>query len=212
MNKTWNEEYKALWDNRYREQEYAYGKEPNEFFKEHLQRFSPGSILMPADGEGRNGVFAAQCGWRVTSLDLSTEGKVKALQLASERNVSIDYLVGDLEELHFGAASFDAIGLVYAHFGADRKQALHQRLAHWLKPGGVVIFEAFSKRHLDLYKLNPSVGGPRDIAMLFSEEEMTTYFAGYEIVVLEEREIGLSEGAYHIGTGSVIRFVGKKPA
>src|SRR4051794_3192290 len=116
MKESWDEQYKNMWDDRYKDQVYAYGKEPNLFFKEWLQKFEPGSILMPADGEGRNGVFAAQVGWKVTSVDLSAEGKSKALELAKEHQVTINYIVGDLEQLQFEKESFDAIGLVYAHF------------------------------------------------------------------------------------------------
>ena len=77
-----------FWNNRYRDQVYAYRKEPNLFFHEWLQKFGPGLILMPAVGEGRNGVFAATLDWTVTSFELSKEGKIEALQLAKERLVN----------------------------------------------------------------------------------------------------------------------------
>ncbi|MBS1525514.1 MAG: class I SAM-dependent methyltransferase [Bacteroidetes bacterium] len=204
-------DYKNLWDNRYREKEYAYGKEPNEFFKEQLGEFKPGSILMPADGEGRNGVYAAQLGWQVTSTDLSAEGREKALQLARERGVTIEYFVGDLEQVDLKENSFDAIGLIYAHFLAEKKSAIHKKLGMYLKPGGIIIFEAFSKRHIELARVNPRVGGPKDIDMLFSREEIMNDFVNYDILILEECEITVNEGIYHAGTGSVIRFAGRKP-
>jgi SAM-dependent methyltransferase len=210
MNKSWDNEYKEMWDERYKENQFVYGKEPNLFFKEWLQKFEPGYLLMPADGEGRNGAFAAQLGWEVTSFDLSEEGKSKALELAKEKNVTIDYIVGDLEQLHFEAASFDGIGLVYAHFSAEKKTILHKKLDNYLKPGGIIIFEAFSKAHLLYNELDPKVGGPKDIDMLFSIAEITADFENYHILLLEEKEILLEEGKYHIGTGSVIRFVGRK--
>lgn len=200
------------WDARYKGEHYAYGKEPNTFFREWLQKFKPGAILMAADGEGRNGVFAATQGWKVTSFDLSVEGRSKALQLATENNVAIEYIVSDLEQLDFEKESFDAIGLIYAHFTADKKSDLHKKLDDYLKPGGIIIFEAFSKKHLQLRTLNPSVGGPQDIDMLFSKEELQADFKNYDILMLEEEEISLNEGAYHIGKGSVIRFVGQKQA
>ena len=210
MNKSWDTDYKAMWDERYMENEFVYGKEPNLFFKEWIQKLESGSILMPADGEGRNGVFAAQLGWKVTSTDLSEEGKLKALDLSKENNVSLDYYVGDLEELQFKKESFDAIGLIYAHFAADKKSALHKQLNDYVKPGGVIIFEAFSKLHLSYNELDPKVGGPKDIDMLFSSAEIVADFKNYEILLLEEKEIILDEGKYHIGKGSVIRFVGRK--
>ncbi|MRG45141.1 methyltransferase domain-containing protein [Chitinophaga sp. SYP-B3965] len=191
------------WDERYKEQEFAYGKEPNLFFKEWLAKFSPGAILMPADGEGRNGVFAAQLGWKVTSFDLSVEGQAKALQLARDKHVTLSYIVGDLEHLHFENETFDAIGLIYAHFSGDKKADFHKQLDNYLKPGGIIIFEAFSKSHLAAY-------GPKEMDMLYSKEEIMVDFGNYEVLVLAEEEILLDEGKYHIGKGSVIRFIGKK--
>ena len=198
------------WDERYKDNEFAYGTEPNVFFKEWLLKFKPGRILMPADGEGRNGVFAAQLNWNVTSFDLSAEGQQKALKLAKENNVSLDYIVGDLEQLEFEKNSFDAIGLIYAHFSAETKSKLHKKLNDYLKPGGIVIFEAFSKRHLYFKNANPKVGGPDNSNDLFTIAEILADFEKFEILYLEEEEIILNEGKFHVGTGSVIRFVGKK--
>lgn len=210
MNITRESDYKNFWKERYMDYDFAYGKEPNVFFKEWIQKLEPGSILMPADGEGRNGVFAAQLGWKVTSSDLSEEGKSKAFELAKEKNVDLEYIDGDLEELQFESASFDAIGLIYAHFAADKKTVLHKKLNDYLKPGGIIIFEAFSKLHLLYNGIDPKVGGPKDFDMLFSTLEIAADFENYEILLLEEKEITLEEGKYHIGKGSVIRFVGRK--
>ena len=198
------------WDERYKAQEFAYGKEPNVFFSEWLRKFEPGSILMPADGEGRNGVFAAGLGWKVTSFDLSVEGQSKALQLAKENRVTLEYIVGDLGQLWFQKEKFDAIGLVYAHFAGEKKSAFHKKLSDYLRPGGIIILEAFSKRHVHFNKLDPKVGGPTGIDMLHSREEIMADFENYEVLMLEETEILLNEGKYHIGTGAVIRFVGRK--
>ena len=200
------------WDERYKDQEFAYGKDPNLFFKEWLPKFEPGSILMPADGEGRNGVFAARLGWKVTSFDLSAEGQTKALQLAKENGVTLEYIVGDLEQLRFERETFDAIGLVYAHVEAEKKSIFHKKLNEYLKPGGIIILEAFSKRHIHFNKLDPKVGGPKDIDMLYSTAEILADFENYEVLLLVEEEIFLNEGQYHIGKGSVVRFVGRKAA
>jgi SAM-dependent methyltransferase len=210
MNKSFDNTYKHMWDDRYKDPGYAYGKGPNIFFKEWLQKFKPGTILMPADGEGRNGVFAAQSGWEVTSFDLSEEGKSKAQELAKENHVTLDYIVGDLEHLAFEKESFDAIGLVYAHFAAGKKSIFHKKLNEYLKPGGIIIFEAFSKKHLHFNSLDPKVGGPKDIDMLFSTEEISADFKNYDVSILEEKEILLDEGKYHKGKGSVVRFAGRK--
>ncbi|MBC8988355.1 class I SAM-dependent methyltransferase [Pedobacter sp. N36a] len=211
MNESWIDADKKRWDTRYQESGSAYGKEPNLFFKEWLQKLAPGAILMPADGEGRNGVYAATLNWAVTACDLSEAGKLKALELAKEKQVSITYLVEDLEKLEFEQESFDVIGLIYAHFSADRKSMLHKQLQGYLKPGGLILMEAFSKAHLDFNAINPKVGGPKETDMLFSIAEIKADFENYEPLLFEERIVELEEGKYHIGQGAVIRFVGRKP-
>ena len=75
---------------------------------------------------------------------------------------------------------------------------------------GIIIFESFSKKHIDYITANEKVGGPKDVDSLFSIEEIKADFPNYEIIELEEKEIELNEGLFHIGTGSVIRFVGRK--
>lgn len=198
------------WDKRYEVEAFAYGKSPNVFFEESIKECKPGTILMPADGEGRNGVFAAQLGWAVTSCDLSIEGKSKALKLAEERGVSLEYLVGDFGVLGLEKGSFDAVGLIYAHFSADKKRDYHRIIASYLRPGGIVILEAFSKNHLPYREANPKIGGPMNLGELYSKEEIREDFSGFEILQLEEVEVALQEGNYHNGVGLVIRFVGKK--
>ena len=84
------------WDERYANDEYAFGIQPNEYFKEQLEKFDAGTILLAAEGEGRNAVFAARLGWKVFAFDISSEGKKKALHLAEKNNVTIDYQVGEL--------------------------------------------------------------------------------------------------------------------
>ena len=198
------------WDDRYSSEEFAYGEDPNNYLKEQLEKLNPGAILFPAEGEGRNAIFAAKSGWKVSAFDISEEGKNKALKLAEANNVSIDYQVGELETLDFQEEQFDTIALIYAHFPAEIKSAIHKQLDKLLRKNGIVIFEAFSKTHLEYLAINEKVGGPKDIESLFSIEEIKADFPNYKIIQLEETEIELNEGLFHNGKGSVIRFVGKK--
>ncbi|MFQ6599919.1 class I SAM-dependent methyltransferase [Flavobacterium sp. C3NV] len=206
MKDTWTER----WNDRYSSEEFAYGTAPNNFLKEQLEKLNPGSILFPAEGEGRNAVFAAQLGWKVSAFDISAEGKNKALKLAEANNVEIDYQVGELETLNYPAKQFDAMALIYAHFPAAIKSSIHKTLDTYLRKDGYIIFEAFSKKHLEYLAINDKVGGPKDIESLFSIEEIQSDFPDYEIIQLEEKEIELNEGLFHNGKGSVIRFIGKK--
>lgn len=198
------------WNDRYSKEEFAYGEQPNNYLKEQLEKLSVGSILFPAEGEGRNAVYAAKMGWNVSAFDISIEGKNKALRLAEANQVSIDYQVGELQTLNFQAAQFDVIALIYAHFPAEIKSSIHQTLDKYLREGGIIIFEAFSKNHLDYIAKNEKVGGPKELAMLFSIEELQADFKNYEIIELVETVIELNEGVFHNGQGSVIRFVGRK--
>lgn len=199
-----------VWNERYGNDTYAYGTSPNEFFKEQIAHLNPGKILLPAEGEGRNAVYAAGLGWEVVAFDQSIEGRKKAILLAEANRVEIEYLVGEFADHQFEENHFNAIGLIFAHFPAEVKSGYHRMLSRYLKKGGLVIFEAFSKNHLSYVAANPKVGGPKDINMLFSMEEIRNDFPDFEILVLEETEIELHEGPFHDGVGSVIRFVGRK--
>ncbi|MEL6675731.1 MAG: class I SAM-dependent methyltransferase [Bacteroidota bacterium] len=200
-----------FWNQRYGLTEYVYGTTPNTFFAEQLAGLPPGRLLMPADGEGRNGVYAATLGWDVSCFDLSQEGQHKARNLAREMGVSIDYRVGELMSMDYPPASFDAIGLTYVHFPAELRQPYHLHLAQWLKPGGRIILEAFSQDQLR-YKAQYNSGGPPVLEMLYTPEMVEGLFSGFEVVFSEQKEVELREGAFHEGLASVVRYVGIKPA
>ena len=201
---------KEFWNKRYAEKEMAYGKEPNEFFSIEISKLQVGKILLPAEGEGRNAVYSAKLGWKVYAFDISKEGKQKADILAKDNKVIIDYSIEEFKNIKYEREYFDCIGLIYAHFPANLKSEYHNILDTYLKKDGVVIFEGFSKSHLKLNSKNSKIGGPKNIDMLFSKEEIKIDFANYEIIELSEKEINLNEGLYHNGKSSVIRFVGRK--
>jgi 2-polyprenyl-3-methyl-5-hydroxy-6-metoxy-1,4-benzoquinol methylase len=205
-----NESWIDRWNDRYSEKGFAYGDQPNNYLKEQLQKLNAGTILFGAEGEGRNAVFAAKLGWKVSAFDISEEGQKKALKLAELNKVTMNYQVGDLPALNYNKEQFDAIALIYAHFPANIKSQYHRMLNTYLRKDGVIIFEAFSKKHLDYNTRNEKVGGPKDIGSLFSIDELKLDFANYEVIELVEKEIELNEGRFHNGQGSVIRFVGRK--
>jgi ubiquinone/menaquinone biosynthesis C-methylase UbiE len=202
---------KDFWNNRYSGEDYAYGTEPNQFFKNSLLNLRlQGKTLLPAEGEGRNAVFAAKQELDVTAFDLSEEGKKKAIKLAEVNHVHIKYLLGELDKLMLKPKSFDVIGLIFAHFPSNLKLKYHEKIIDLLKVNGIIIFEAFSKKHLEFNKINPKAGGPKDIDSLFSLDEIKKCFHGFEIIKLKEEKKVLNEGAYHIGKSSVIEFIGRK--
>jgi hypothetical protein len=175
MDSNMNDPWLDRWNDRYSKEEFAFGVHPNDYLKEQLEKLPIGKILFPAEGEGRNAVFAAKLGWTVSAFDISIEGKNN-----------------------------------YAHFPADIKSSIHKTLDIYLRKGGYIIFEAFSKKHIDYITKSEKVGGPKDIASPFSIDEIKSDFVNYEIMELVEKEIELSQGQFHNGKGSVIRFVGRK--
>ena len=193
------------WNERYNTTEFIYGKEPNVFFAENLMKLSAGKILLPAEGEGRNAVFAAKNSWQVTAFDGSEIAKEKALKLASDNNVKINYTCNYYENFEFNENYFDAIGLVFCHINSEKRKIIHNKFLKFLKKDGYIILQAYSKN-----QLKNKTGGPMDLDLLYSVDDIKADFEEMEILFLEENTINLSEGSYHVGQGSVVSFVGKK--
>ena len=194
-----------FWNERFGTTEYAYGTEPNEFYKGQLAKLAPGKILFPAEGEGRNAVYAAKQGWQVTAFDPSIEGKRKAELLAKNNQVSIKYLIDNYEFVDFPIESFDCVVLIFAHMHPAKRKEYHQKLISFLKPGGTLILEGFSKR-----QISNNTGGPRDVEMLFSKDELEGDFNSLSELTMSETETVLNEGPFHNGIASVIRVLGVK--
>jgi cyclopropane fatty-acyl-phospholipid synthase-like methyltransferase len=201
---------KEFWNERYANEKYAYGEEPNAYLMDKLRELNTGKALFPAEGEGRNSVYAATLGWDVYAFDISEEGKKKAAQLAARRGVHIHYDVTGLEEVNYQLASFDAVILVFAHFPAAMRQGYHHILSGFLKPGGHIIMESFSKDHLALSNVNEKAGGPRDESMLYTTDIIRADFPDMDPLELYQTETHLNEGEFHVGKASVVRFFGKK--
>lgn len=194
-----------FWNKRYSDSAYTYGTKPNVFFKKQLDLLTPGRIFLPAEGEGRNGVYAATQGWEVSACDYSEAGKQKAELLAAQFKVTIDYRVAEFGEMIFAPEYFDCAALIFAHFPAEKRAAYHRKMIRALKTGGTVILEGFSKD-----QLGKTSGGPQNVAMLFSEDELRAEFAGLRSLEIVSEEVELDEGEFHRGTASVVRLVGVK--
>jgi len=193
-----------FWNDRYGQGEFVYGILPNEFFKTRLDAIpTPGKLLLLAEGEGRNAVYAAEKGWQVTAVDFSEKGREKALALAAFRGVQVDYHVGDVRE--FGIESlgpWDCIGLIFSHFPPEFRSEIHQKCLSALRPKGSIILELFTPEQMAY-----SSGGPKDVALLYTAELARTDFAGAASIYVEEAIIHLQEGPGHTGLGAVVRGV-----
>ena len=191
-----------MWDQRYNTPEYFYGKEPNTFFADELKKLELGLLLLPAEGEGRNAVYAAEQGWKVHAFDLSQVAKEKSLSLAAERKVNILFALSNVQDFHPGEFKYDAIGLIYTHFPFEMRHDFFQEIQTCLAPGGKIILEGFHKKQLHL-----TTGGPKDPTMLFSTEELEKNFDQLHFEYLKAEVIDLAESDGHNGEAEVVRLV-----
>lgn len=203
---------KEFWDSKYASDKYVYGTQPNEYLKHIINKgILSGKIMFPAEGEGRNAVYAAQHGIDVVAFDQSREARIKAMRLAADKGVDIEYMVGEFMKVIINKnEQFDGAVLVYAHFPNHLRTVYHRYVAKHIKPGGVVVLEAFSKDHSKYQQQNPAVGGPRNIDMLYTTEIILSDFHEFTPLDIKQMKVPLSEGIGHNGTASVIRFTGIK--
>jgi SAM-dependent methyltransferase len=198
---------KEFWDQRYRESGFAYGEAPNAFLVSHERLYQPGQrALAVADGEGRNGVWLASRGLSVLSVDRSEVGLEKARALAEQQGVSVDTLCADLAEWEWPEAAFDHVVAIFAPFPPDMRQSIHRAMLRSLKPGGVLLLEAFSPEQMDYQS-----GGPRDPAMLYSGVMLREDFVDGDIEEIAETLTTLDEGPYHQGPAAVTRALVRRP-
>ncbi|MBK8944557.1 MAG: class I SAM-dependent methyltransferase [Ignavibacteriae bacterium] len=194
-----------FWDERYSKEEYIYGTEPNKFLKEILTELKPGKILFPAEGEGRNSAFAAELGWEVYAFDSSKIAIEKAEKLYKIKNIKVNYSFSTLEDFTWEENYFDCIALIFVHPPENLRKIIHQNLIKYLRHGGFLILEGFSKN-----QIKHNSGGPRNFDVLFSEEIIKTDFGSLKEVELYSVEKEIFEGNYHNGKVSVVDLLAQK--
>ncbi len=197
---------KEMWDARYAGEHYFYGTEPNTFFREQISGIEPGDLLLPAEGEGRNAVYAARLGWRVTAVDYSAEGRNKALSLAERHLVQISYNLDDLDHYDFGHEQYDLVALIYLHLMPESRRKIHRKAVQSLRSGGRIILEAFGKN-----QIHNASGGPKAVEMLYSAADLQQDFPLTEIRLLEEVAAIVDAGQAHQGRADLVRMIAIKP-
>lgn len=193
-----------MWNSRFEDDEYFYGKEPNQFLKSIIDETDPGKILFVGEGEGRNAVYAASKGWEVTAIDYSESGKKKTLQFAEEANVSLNYIVEDLLEFIPGE-EYDAVAFSFLHLPEELRKDVHKKLIDSLVTGGKIFFEVFDE---DQLKFNS--GGPKNKDHLYTLADIVEDFQDLDFKILTKTISVLSEGKGHKGEACLIRFCGEK--
>ena len=194
-----------FWNERYSSYEWVYGTAPNKFFKAELDKLNPGKILLIGEGEGRNAVYAALSGWQVDAVDFSTVAKEKALKLAEQNSVSINYEIADLSDYQMKMEKYNAVAIIFAHLNKNIRDRIHSDICKALKPKGTVISEVFAKE-----QLGRASGGPQNTDMLYSTEELRKEFKELNIKYLNKIIINLNESEHHEGEAVVVRMVAEK--
>ena len=195
-----------MWDQRYSSSAYLYGTEPNEFLRAQVQRLPLGRVLCLADGEGRNGVWLAGQGYQVTSVDASVVGIGKTRKLAVSRRVSVDAVHADLAGFDLGEGQWDAVISIFCHLPLPLRRDLHARVQKALKPGGVLLLEAYTPAQLAL-----GTGGPPVAELMMDLAALRAEFMGMEVLHSVETEREVIEGEGHFGVGAVVQFIARKP-
>ena len=195
-----------FWDARYADDAYFYGTEPNAWLASHAGSLRPGmAALAIADGEGRNGVWLAQQGLDVTAVDASARGLAKAAALAEQRGVRLELIQANLKTWDWPRDRFDVAVSIFAHFPPGLRTAVHRNMLASLRPGGLVLLEAYSP-----YQRIYQTGGPQDLDLLYTAYRLQQDFAAAEILLLEETLTDLSEGSGHHGKSAVTRLVARR--
>lgn len=197
----------SVWDERYAGDDYLFGTEPNAFLVSQQQLLKPGmSCLAVADGEGRNGVWLAQHGLQVLSVEASPVGLEKAKKLAKQRGVEITFEKADLAHWAWGEERFDVVVAIFIQFAPPGlREQMFANIKRCLKPGGLLLLQGYTPRQLE-YK----TGGPSQLENLYTEALLRTEFADMEWLHFAEHDRVIHEGVGHSGMSALIDLVARK--
>ncbi|KAF1711539.1 SAM-dependent methyltransferase [Pseudoxanthomonas kalamensis DSM 18571] len=198
----------ARWDQRYATDDYVFGTAPNAFLASQAFRLQPGmQALAVADGEGRNGVWLAEQGLQVLSVDASDVGLHKAAALAAARGVSLRTELADLGEWDWGRGDYDIVVAIFIQFaGPALRRRLFEGMRAALKPGGLLLLQGYRPEQLGY-----GTGGPKEAENLYTAELLREAFAGMDILHLHAHDSEIAEGHGHHGMSALIDLVARKP-
>ena len=196
----------AFWNARYAGEEFVYGREPNDFVVQAVSAIPhQGRVLCLADGEGRNGVWLARQGFRVTAVDVAEQGVAKGRELARASGVEIETRVADVTRFDLGIERWDAIVSIFLHLPSKARRELHRRAIAALAPGGVFVYEAYGPE-----QLRYRTGGPPEAQLLHSLDDVVPDFDGCAIERAFEGVRAVNEGRLHRGDGFVVQVIARK--
>ncbi|MEM7030652.1 MAG: class I SAM-dependent methyltransferase [Chloroflexota bacterium] len=196
-----------MWDERYSADEYAFGKEPNEFLAKNYRAIPKGKVLSLAEGEGRNAVFLAKQGYTVTAVDGSQAGLEKARKLAQENNVALDLIQADLVDFDIGVSNWDGIVSIFFPLPSAQRKELHKKVVAGLKENGVFLVEAYRPEQVAY-----GTGGGKSPDTMTTKESLIEELNEMAFIHLMTLERSVVEGKYHTGLAAVIQAIAMKTA
>lgn len=196
-----------FWENRYAAPDFVFGTEPNDFLRSVAPEIPAGPVLCLAEGEGRNAVFLATRGHRVTAVDQSTTGLAKARALAAHRGVPLQTIVADLSDFPIAPGAWSGAVAIFMHLPPALRRTVLARTAAGLKPGGVLVLECYTPAQIAF-----GTGGPKDPALLPTLAGLREELAGLEFVIGQEIERDVQEGGGHTGRSAVVQVLARQPA
>ena len=195
------------WENRYRVPGYAFGKEPN-YFLASCKALLPrsGKALAVADGEGRNGIWLAEQGLDVLSIDFSPTAQEKARALAKQRGVSLTIAPADVHAWDYPDAAFDVVVEIFTQFSSPAERAKKWAgMRKALKPGGLLIIQGYTPKQLQY-----GTGGPKQVENLYTRAMLEAAFGDLRDVTIVEEELEIYEGTSHGGMSAVINLTARR--
>jgi SAM-dependent methyltransferase len=194
-----------MWNERYSQPEYAFGKDPNDFLVEIVDQIPKGRVLCLAEGEGRNAVYLAQQGYQVTAVDASPVGLAKAQNLADEKSVAIETIVADLANFPIQPNFWDGIVSIFCHLPPLIRAQIHGKVGEGLRSGGVYVLEAYTPRQLEF-----KTGGPPNAELMMNLLTLKQELNGLEFKHAVELERDIQEGLFHQGYSAVVQILALK--
>jgi cyclopropane fatty-acyl-phospholipid synthase-like methyltransferase len=195
------------WQARFAAPGYLFGAAPNAFLKSQAHLLRKGErALAIADGEGRNGVFLAEQGLDVLSVDFSPLAQEKVRKLAAERGVTLRTEQADMTAWDWQPAAFDVVAAIFIQFTAPPERAvMFSGIKRTLKPGGLLLMEGYGLKQLEY-----NTGGPRQLDHLYTRELLQQVFGDFTALDIREHDSVLEEGERHTGMSALIDLVGRK--
>ena len=171
---------RAVWDERYAATELVWSAEPNVFVAEVTGDLPPGRALDLACGEGRNAIWLAGRGWRVTAVDFSAVAVDKGRKLAARAGVDVEWRCEDVLAWEPRPRSFDLVVLSYLQLPGPALAGVVGRAGEALAPGGTLVVVGHARANLD-----GGVGGPQDPAVLYEPDEVVGWVGGLVVARAE---------------------------